>query len=230
MPLPTKHTSAVDAIAAIGDGATVMLGGFGVPGTPFHLIAELVRRGPRGLTIIKNDANEAGMGVDLLLENDQVDRLIATHIGLNANAMRRMNSGELQVDFVPQGILAERIRAAGSGLLGIVTDIGMGTELERGTEHVTVAGEPGLFAPALRADFALVHAAEADPFGNLRFAGSARNFNPLMAMAADRTIVEAERVVGLGAIAAEDVHLPGAFVDHVTPITNLPEVYHVVQR
>lgn len=230
MPLPTKHTSAVDAIAEIGDGATVMLGGFGVPGTPFHLIAELVRRGPRGLTIIKNDANEAGMGVDLLLENGQVDRLIATHIGLNGNAMRMMNAGELQVDFVPQGILAERIRAAGSGLLGIVTDIGMGTELERGTEHVTVAGEPGLFAPALRADFALVHAAEADPFGNLRFAGSARNFNPLMAMAADRTIVEAERVVGFGAIGAEDVHLPGAFVDHVTPITNLPEVYHVVQR
>ncbi|SJN12568.1 Succinyl-CoA:3-ketoacid-coenzyme A transferase subunit A [Leucobacter sp. 7(1)] len=230
MPLPTKYAAAVDAIAEIGDGATVMLGGFGVPGTPFRLIAELVRRGPRGLTIIKNDANEAGMGVDLLLANGQVDRLIATHIGLNPNAMRLMNEGELRVDFVPQGILAERIRAAGSGLLGIVTDIGMGTELESGTERVAVAGQTALFEPALRADFALVHAAEADPFGNLRFAGSARNFNPLMAMAADRTIVEAERIVGLGAIPAEDAHLPGAFVDHVTPITTLPEVYDVVQR
>lgn len=230
MPLPTKHAAAIDAIAEIGDGATVMLGGFGVPGTPFSLIAELVRRGPRGLTIIKNDANEAGMGMDLLLANGQVDRLIATHIGLNPNAMRMMNEGALRVDFVPQGILAERIRAAGSGLLGILTDIGMGTELEEGTERVSVGGTTALFEPALRADFALVHAAESDPFGNLRFAGSARNFNPLMAMAAERTIVEAERVVGLGAIPAEDVHLPGAFVDHVTAITTLPEVYHVVQR
>ncbi|WP_029987970.1 CoA transferase subunit A [Leucobacter sp. PH1c] len=230
MPLPTKHASAAEAVAEIRDGATVMLGGFGVPGTPFRLIAELVRQGPRGLTIIKNDANEAGMGVDLLLQNGQVDRLIATHIGLNPNAMRMMVAGELRVDFVPQGILAERIRAAGSGLLGIVTDIGMGTELEAGTERVSVEGRTALFEPALRADFALVHAAEADPFGNLRFAGSARNFSPLMAMAAERTIVEAERVVGLGALAAEDVHLPGAFVDHVTPITALPEVYDVVQR
>lgn len=230
MPLPTKQSAAADAVAEIGDGATVMLGGFGVPGTPFRLIEELVRRGTRGLTIIKNDANEAGMGVDLLLAAGQVERLIATHIGLNSNAMRMMNEGTLQVDFVPQGIFAERIRAAGSGLLGIVTDIGMGTELESGTQRVNVDGVEALFEPALTADFALVHAAEADLFGNLRFAGSARNFNPLMAMAATRTIVEAERVTGLGSIPAEDVHLPGAFVDHVTAITDLPEVYHVVQR
>ena len=230
MKLPDKVGLIEDAIAMIGDGAVVMLGGFGVPGTPFCLIRELVRQGPGGLTIIKNDANEAGMGVDWLLESGQVARLITSHIGLNPTAVRMMNEGAIEVEFVPQGILAERIRIAGAGMMGFVTDIGLGTPLEDGKPRVIVDGRTGLLETALPADFALVHAARADCFGNLSFAASARNFNPLMAMAASKTIVETEAVTSLGAIAPDEIHLPGTFVDHVVELSELPEVYGVVKR
>lgn len=225
-----KHSTIEESISKVQDGATVMIGGFGVPGTPFELINELVRQGQRKLTIIKNDANEAGMGVDHLLVNGQVERLIVTHIGLNPNAMHLMHEGGLQVEFIPQGILAERVRAGGAGLLGIVTDIGVGTEINEGKQNVDFGGAQAVIEPALRADFALIHAAEADEFGNLRFAGTARNFNPLMAMAAECTIVETERIGVLGAIAPEDVHLPGVFVDHIVELGDLTEAYDVVQR
>ncbi|PBB24522.1 CoA transferase subunit A [Mesorhizobium sp. WSM4307] len=230
MKLSNKVGLIGDAIAMIGDGAVIMLGGFGVPGTPFCLIRELVRQGPRGLTIIKNDANEARMGVDWLLESGQVARLITTHVGLNPRAMRMMNDGAIEVEFVPQGILAERIRIAGAGMMGFVTDIGLGTPLEDGKTRVTVDGRAGLLETALTADFALVHAARADCFGNLSFAASARNFNPLMAMAARKTIVETESLASLGALAPEDIHLSGTFVDHVVELSELPEVYGVVKR
>lgn len=230
MPMPDKSRGMAEAIARIPDGASVMLGGFGVPGTPFCLIQELVRQGPRGLTIIKNDSNEAGMGVDWLLQSGQVAKLITSHIGLNTNAVRMMNAGELEVEFVAQGILAERIRSAGAGVMGFVTDIGVGTELAEGKQVVTVDGQTGVFEPSLRADFALLHAARADSFGNLGFAAAARNFSPLMGMAARHTIAEAEEVVSLGAIHPEDVHLPGPFVDDVIALPELPEVYGVVER
>lgn len=230
MPLPDKTTAMAEAIAQIPDGARVMLGGFGVPGTPFCLIRELVRQGQKDLTIIKNDANEAGMGVDWLLENGQVTRLITSHIGLNPRAVRMMNDGSITVEFVPQGILAERIRCAGAGLLGFVTDIGIGTPMAEGKPKVGIGGVSGVLESALAADFALVHAARADTFGNLRYAASARNFNPLIAMAARRTIVEAEAVVAPGAIAPDDVHTPGPFVDQVVQLPELPEVYGVIER
>ena len=134
MVMPDKSADIGSAIARIHDGASVMLGGFGVPGTPFCLIEELVRQGAKNLTIIKNDANEMGMGVDWLLENGQVSKLVASHIGLNARAIAMMNDGALQVEFVAQGILAERIRIAGAGLLGFVTDIGTG-QGQRGHRH-----------------------------------------------------------------------------------------------
>lgn len=225
-----KRTSIEEAIAKIGDGAVVMVGGFGVPGTPFTLIEELVRQNPRRLTIIKNDANEAGMGVDHLLRNGQVERLVVSHIGLNPHAIQLKNEGRIEVEFCPQGILAERIRAAGAGLAGFLTDIAMETLLAEGKPRVELDGAEYLVEKALEADFALIHAHAADPFGNLTYAASARNFSPLMAMAADTVIVEAENMVALGGIAPEAVHTPGPFVDHVVELQELSEAYGVVRR
>jgi len=230
VPLPDKRSEIAEAISQIADGASVMLGGFGVPGTPFCLIRELVRRGPRNLTVIKNDANEAGMGVDWLLENGQVAKLITSHIGLNPTAMRLMNEAAIEIEFVPQGILAERIRVAGAGMMGFISDIGLGIAVAEGKQRVEVAGKTGVVETALRADFALIHANKADAFGNLTFSAAARNFNPLMAMAAGRTIVEAESIVAFGALEPENVHLTGAFVDAVVELNELPEVYGVVKR
>lgn len=225
-----KSTSIEQAVAGIPDGAVVMVGGFGVPGTPFMLIDELVRQNKKRLTIIKNDANEAGMGVDQLLANGQVERLIVSHIGLNPHAIQLKNDGRIEVEFCPQGILAERIRAAGAGLPGFLTDIAMETLLAAGKPRVGFEGREYLIEKALRADVALIHAHAADPFGNLTYAGSARNFSPLMAMAADTVIVEAENLLPLGGIAPEAVHTPGPFVDHVVELLELTAEYGVVRR
>ena len=230
MSLPDKTTAITDAVAAISDGATVMVGGFGVPGTPFTLIRELVRQGTRDLTIIKNDANEKHLGVDHLLANGQVRKLITSHIGLNPRAIAMMNAGELEVEFCPQGILAERIRAGGAGLKGFLTDIGIDTELARGKRALELEGETVLLETALRADVALVHAARADTFGNLEYAATARNFSPVMAMAADLVIAETEAVVALGNIAPDAVHTPGPFVDRLVVLETLSMEYDVVRR
>jgi acetate CoA/acetoacetate CoA-transferase alpha subunit len=230
MRLPDKSTTLEEAVARIGDGATVMVGGFGVPGTPFTLIHELVRQGPRGLTVIKNDANETGMGIDHLLASGQVARLITTHIGLNPRAIELMNAGKIEVEFCAQGILAERIRAGGAGLGAILTDIGEGTELAQGKQRVEIDGKRFIVEMALRADVALIHADRADTFGNLDYVATARNFNPLMAMAADQVIAEAEQVLPLGELPPDDVHTPGPFVDHVVRLGVLSKEYAVVRR
>jgi len=228
--LPDKSTAMEPAVAAIPDGASVMLGGFGVPGTPFALIRELVRQGKRDLTVIKNDANEQGLGVDHLLAAGLVRKLITTHIGLNPRAVAMLNAGDLEVEFCAQGILAERVRAGGAGLSGVLTDIGIETELARGKQVVEVDGRPALLERALRADVALIHADRADPFGNLAFVATARNFNPMMAMAANLVIAEAEVLVPLGGIAPDQVHTPGAFVDQVVELQSVSEEYGVVRR
>ena len=230
MKLPDKRCPLHDAIARIKDGDTVMVGGFGVPGTPMTLIHALVEHGARDLTVIKNDANEPGMGVDHLLQSGQVARLITTHLGLNSHAIALMNAGRIKVEFNAQGILAERIRAGGAGIGAVLSDIGIGTELAHGKQIVEMAGVPYLVEPALRADVSLIHADCADPFGNLVYVATAQNFNPLMAMASDCVIAEAERVVPLGGIAANDVHSAGVFVDHVVQLGELSEEYSVVQR
>lgn len=230
MRLPDKATTLETAVARIGDGAIVMIGGFGVPGTPFTLIRELVRQGPKALTIIKNDANETGMGVDHLLASGQVARLVTTHIGLNARAIKLMNEGEIEVEFNAQGILAERIRAGGAGLGGILTDIAEDTELAAGKQRVEIDGKAYIVETALRADVALIHADRADPFGNLGYVATARNFNPLMSMAAARVIVEAERLLPLGDLPPDEVHTPGPFVDHLVELGALTEEYSVVRR
>jgi len=225
-----KRTTIEEAIGRISDGAVVMIGGFGVPGTPFMLIDELVRQNRKQLTIIKNDANETGMGVDHLLSNGQVKRLIVSHIGLNPHAIQMMNEGRVEVEFCAQGILAERIRAAGAGLPGFLSDIAMQTQLARGKPTVEFEGQRYLIEKALKADVALIHAHASDPFGNLAYAASARNFNPLMAMAGGIVIAEAENLLPLGGIQAEAVHTPGPFVDHVVHLGQLTREYGVVRR
>lgn len=218
------------AVAAIPDGAMVMVGGFGVPGTPFCLIGEIVRQGRGGLTLVKNDANEAGMGVDLLLEAGLVEKLIVSHLGLNPHAIAMMNEGRLQVELCPQGILAERVRAGGAGLAGIVTDVGVETVFAEGKPRTELDGRSYVIELALRADVAIIHANRADPFGNLTYAASARNFNPLMATAADLVIAEVEEIVPLGGLAPETIHTPGPFVDRVVEIPELTEAYGVLVR
>lgn len=230
MTMLDKTSSMQNAIARIKDGASIMVGGFGVPGTPFCLVKELVRQGPRNLTIIKNDANETGLGVDHLLKNGQVDRLITTHIGLNPRAVEMMNSGQIEVEFCPQGILAERIRAGGAGLQGILTDVGLDTELGLEKQTVEVNGKLSIIEPALRADFALLHADRADRFGNLCYAATAQNFNPLMAMAADKVIAETEQLSAAGSLDPNHVHTPGPFVDQVVLLQQLSGEYDVIKR
>jgi acetate CoA/acetoacetate CoA-transferase alpha subunit len=223
-----KTTAIEQALAAVQDGHTVMVGGFGVPGTPFTLIDRLLAQGTRNLTLVKNEANEAGMGISKLLEAGRVRTLIASHLGLNPTAVAMMNRGEIAVELYPQGILAEKIRAGGAGLLGIVTDIGIDTILRESRQIVPIDGREAIFEPALRADIALIHAAAADRAGNLLFARSARNFCPLMAMAAERVIVETEAIVPVGALDPDTVHLPGAFVDHIVVLDELTEEYGVL--
>ncbi|MBO9466556.1 CoA transferase subunit A [Tropicibacter sp. R15_0] len=230
MRLPDKRCGMAAAVAHIKDGDTVMVGGFGVPGTPMALIHALVDHGARDLTLIKNDANEPGMGIDHLLQSSQVARLITTHLGLNSHAIDLMNRGQIKVEFNAQGILAERIRAGGAGIGAVLSDIGIGTELADGKQLIEVDGKPHLVETALRADVALIHADRADTFGNLAYVATARNFNPLMAMAATRVIAEAETVTPLGALQADAVHTSGVFVDHVTELGALSKEYAVVQR
>ena len=225
-----KTTTIEEAIGRIDDGAVVMVGGFGVPGTPFMLIDELVRQNKKNLTVIKNDANERGMGIDHLLQNGQVAKLIVSHLGLNPHAIQLMNGGRIEVEFCAQGILAERIRAAGAGLPAFLTDIAMDTLLANGKPRVDFEGREYLVEKALRADVALLHADSSDTFGNLRYAASARNFNPLMAMAGGVVIVETEKLRPLGGIAPDAVHTPGPFVDHVVHLNELTEEYAVVRR
>lgn len=230
MRLPEKVSGIEDAVARITDGASIFVGGFGVPGTPFNLISELLRQGQKDLTLVKNDANEMGMGIDHLLVSGQVKKLIVTHLGLNSRAIDMMNAGDIEVEFCAQGILAERIRAGGAGLKGIVTDIGIGTELAEGKPRLDLDGGSYVIESALRADIALVHAKSADPFGNLIYCQTARNFNPLMAMAADCVIAETEVCHALGDLDGDAIHTPGPFVDHVVAIDELSEEYKIVRR
>ena len=219
-----------NAIGCIQDGSRIMVGGFGVPGTPFYLIKELLRQGRKDLTLIKNDANETGMGIDHLIAAGQVRKLITSHIGLNPRAIEMMNNGSLEVELCSQGILAERIRAAGAGLPGFFTDIGLGTPFEEGKQRIEFEGQSYIVEPALQADFALIHAAKADEFGSLQYCASARNFNPLMAQAADQVIAETEVMGAPGLLGADAIHTPGPFVDFVVSIPELSEEYSVVQR
>ena len=198
-----------EAAALIPDGASVMVGGFGLCGIPENLIAALRERGTRNLTIISNNAGVDGFGLGVLLESRQVRRIVATYVGENQEFERQCLSGELDVELVPQGTFAERIRAGGAGIGGFFTPTGYGTVVAEGKETRVIDGVPHVLEQPLKADFALVKAFRGDAEGNLVYRKTARNFNPMMATAARVTIAEVEHLVEAGAIDPDHVHTPG---------------------
>ena len=210
-----KTISLADSVAMIPAGASLMIGGFMGVGTPEPLIDELVRQKKSDLTVIANDTASPGIGIGKLIAAKLIRRLIVSHIGLNPETQQQMIAGDLQVDLVPQGTLAERIRAGGSGLGGVLTPTGVGTVVEEGKRRIEVDGRAYLLETALRADFALVHAFIADYLGNLGYVLTARNFNPLMAMAAETVLVQAENIVPIGLIAPDHVVTPAPLVDYL---------------
>lgn len=201
-----------EVVGMIPDGASLMIGGFMGVGSPTRLIDELLRQGKCDLTVIANDSARPGIGIGKLISAGVVERLIASHIGTNPQTQQLMLEGRLQVELVPQGTLAERIRAGGVGLGGVLTPTGVGTLVAEGKQTIDLDGRQYLLELALRADFSLIRAKRADYLGNLEYALTARNFNPLMAMAADRTIAEAEDIVPVGVIPPDVVVTPGVLV------------------
>lgn len=217
------------AILAISDGSTIMVGGFGSPGTPFTLIDALLEHGAENLTLIKNDANEAHIGISKLLESGQVSRLITSHLGLNRIAIEKMTKGEIDVEFVPQGMLAERIRCEGVGLPAFLSKIGLDTEITRPESLTTIDGETYKVEKAIQADFALIHASISDHYGNLRYNATAMNFTPLMAMAAKKVIVETAHC-SPEPLAPDSIHTPGIFVDQICVMPVLGESYQLMEH
>ena len=203
------------AAALVPDGASVMIGGFMGVGTPERLIDELVRRGTGGLTVIANDTAMPGVGIGKLIRAGLVRRAVVSHIGLNPETQQQMITGKTHVDLVPQGTLIERIRAGGCGLGGVLSVTGIGTVVEKGKRTITLDGTTYLVEPALRAEYALVSAFLADYLGNLQYALTARNFNPVIAMAADTVIVDAEHIVPTGVIPPDHVVTPAPLVDYL---------------
>jgi acetate CoA/acetoacetate CoA-transferase alpha subunit len=210
-----QSVSLEKSVALIHEGAKVMIGGFMAVGTPERIIDELVRQNKRNLTIIANDTAAPGIGIGKLITARLVRKAIVSHIGLNKETQKQMMDGELKVELVPQGTLIERIRAGGYGLGGILTQTGLGTPVETGRQRIELEGKTYLVEPALRADFALVHAFLADYLGNLSYALTARNFNPVIAMAADKVIVTADNVVPVGVIAPDHIVTPAPVVDYL---------------
>ena len=203
------------AVEKIPDGSSLMIGGFMGIGSPHRLIGELVRQGRKNLTVIANDTARPGFGIGRLIDAKLVRRLVVSHIGTNPETQRQMIAGEITVDLVPQGTLAERIRAAGYGLGGVLTPTGVGTMAAEGAQLIEVAGRQFLLALPIAADFALIGAHRADYYGNLSYALTARNFNPIMAMAATTVVAEAAEIVPVGVIPPDDVITPGSIVDHL---------------
>jgi acetate CoA/acetoacetate CoA-transferase alpha subunit len=210
-----KTVSLQQAVELIPDGATVMVGGFMGVGTPEPLMDELVRQGRRGLTVIGNDTARPGRGIGKLISSGVASRAIVSHIGLNPETQKKMIAGEIEVELVPQGTLIERIRAGGFGLGGILTPTGVGTSVEEGKRKIELDGAQYLLEPALKADFALVASFLADYYGNLVYALTARNFNPVIAMAARTVIVDAAHIVPVGMIAPDHVVTPAVLVDYL---------------
>ena len=207
--------SAVEGAAMVPDGATLMVGGFGVCGLPENLIKALHQRGVRDLTVISNNAGIDGFGIGRLLADHQIRKMISTYVGENKEFERQFLSGELEVELVPQGTFAERIRAGGAGIGGFFTPTAYGTLVAEGKETRTIGGRPFVLELPLRADFAFVKGWKGDRVGNLLYRRTARNFNPVMATAADVTIAEVEHLVEPGEIDPDHVVTPGIFVRHI---------------
>jgi len=207
------------SVEMIPNGATLMIGGFMAVGTPERVVDELVRQEKRDLTVIANDTAMPNRGIGKLVSAKRVRKAIVSHIGLNPETQRQLMAGEIQVDLVPQGTLIERIRAGGFGLGGVLTQTGLGTPVADGKQRVEIDGKSYLVEPALRADFALVHAFVADYLGNLGYALTARNFNPVIAMAGGTVIACADNIVPVGVISPDHVVTPAPVVDYVVANT-----------
>ena len=204
--------TADEAVAAIPDGASIMMGGFGLCGIPEHLIAALHRRGTRNLTIISNNAGIDGYGVGPLLKSRQVRKMVSTYVGENKEFERQFLQKEIEVELVPQGTFSERMRAAGAGIGGFFTPTGAGTLIAAGKESRVINGRTYILEAPLSADFAFIKAWKGDRIGNLVYRKTARNFNPMMATAARHTIAEVEELVDAGALEPDGIHTSGIFV------------------
>jgi 3-oxoacid CoA-transferase subunit A len=205
-------TSFADAVAEIKDGDSLMVGGFGLVGIPENLIIALAESGKRHLTIISNDCGVDDWGLGLLLRNKQIKKIIASYVGENKEFERQLLSGEIEAELLPQGTLAEKIRAGGAGIPAFYTPAGVGTLLAEGRETRVFNGKTYMMEEALTADFSLIRAAIADKNGNLTYNKTARNFNPIMAAAGHKTIVETEQLVEIGQLVPEYIHTPGIYV------------------
>jgi len=214
----TKLKTISDALLELTDGMTIMVGGFLATGSPDALVDEIVRRGIGDLTLIANDTAMPDRGYGKLFATGQIKKVVCSYMGLNPIAITQKLDGTIEVELVPQGTLAERIRAGGSGLGGILTPTGVGTMVEEGKTKLEVGGRVYLVELPLRADFALINASLADPAGNLVYRKSARNFNPLMAMAADHVVAQAAKVQSIGEIDPDLVMTPGVVVDAVVEV------------
>ena len=204
-----------EALNGVHDGMSVMIGGFLAVGTPLALVDELVKKQVKELTVIANDTAMPERGIGKLIVNRQVKKAIVSHIGTNPETGRQLLAGELEVELTPQGTLAEKIRAGGSGLGGVLTPTGVGTIVEAGKQKIKVNNRDYLLELPLRSDVALIYAHKADKAGNLVFRRSARNFNPVMAMAADLVVAQVGEVVEVGAIDPDEVMVPGIVVDYI---------------
>ncbi len=204
--------NATEAVRDINDNVTLMLGGFGLCGIPENCIAALVKKGVKGLTCISNNAGVEDFGIGMMLQQKQVKKMISSYVGENAEFERQLLSGELEVDLIPQGTLAERIRATGAGIPAFFTPAGVGTEVAIGKEIREFNGKMYLLEQAFRSDFAIVKAWRADRYGNLMFRGTARNFNAMMAKAGKITIAEVEEIVEVGTLDPNHIHVAGVYV------------------
>jgi 3-oxoacid CoA-transferase subunit A len=213
--------SADAAVADIPDGATLMVGGFGLCGNPENLIAALHRKGVKDLTIISNNCGTTDQGLGVLLKARQVRKMVSSYVGENKEFERQFLSGELEVELAPQGTLAERIRAGGAGIGGFYTPTGVGTQVAEGKETRVIGGREYLLEMPLKADFSLVHAWKADKWGNLLFHKTARNFNPMMCGAGKVCIVEVEHLVEVGEIDPDAVHVPSIYVQRLVQARDL---------
>lgn len=207
--------SAEYAIKDIENSSTIMFGGFGLSGIPENLIAAILKKGIKNLTCISNNAGVDGFGLGLLLKNKQIKKMIASYVGENEEFERQLLSGELEADLIPQGTLAERIRAGGAGIPAFFTPAGVGTEVAEGKETRIFEGKTYIMENWLRADFSLVKAWKGDTAGNLIFKGTSRNFNPMMATAGKITIAEVEELVPAGELDPNQIHTPGIFVARI---------------
>ena len=218
-----KIISFEEAVAKIKDGMTIMIGGFLSVGTANKMVDGIVESNVKNLTVICNDTAFADKGLGKLIANKQVDKVITSYVGANSASIEQMNNGELIVEFSPQGTLAERVRAGGAGLGGVLTPTGLGTMVAEGKDIITVDGKEFILEKPLKADVSLIGASVSDTHGNLTYRGTSQNFNPLMATAGDIVIVEAEKIVESGTFKPEEVKTPSIYIDFIVKLAVINE-------